>query len=224
MTSGSFPQSIDGLQRSVLARDAAEIQALFSADAVLIDDDRRYGGREIRAWVEEFCSNSSRGIHLLHAVGADPGFAIAFAVDGAAPSHSRWHIDLIDGRIGGVRVQTVVLDVPAVVADFVSRMNAHDLGGLVSCFASDAIANDQMRQFVGKAEIEAWLAREIVGDRVTMAVVEVRHCPGGVVILGKVTGTYDKTGLPDPLTLRFHVTVVDGFIGQLVVVPERPTA
>ena len=33
---------------------------------------------------------------------------------------------------------------------------------------------------------------------------------GGVAVLAKVTGDYDKTGLPDPLELRFYFTLAPG--------------
>jgi hypothetical protein len=55
--------------------------------------------------------------------------------------------------------------------------------------------------------IRAWLAKEIAGDRVTMFVTETQRHPGGVAVLAKVTGDYDKTGLPDPLELRFYFTL-----------------
>jgi hypothetical protein len=55
-----------------------------------------------------------------------------------------------------------------------------------------------------------WLAKEIAGDRVTMFVTETLRHPGGVAVLAKVTGDYDKTGLPDPLELRFYFTLAPG--------------
>jgi hypothetical protein len=66
-----------------------------------------------------------------------------------------------------------------------------------------------------------WLAKEIAGDRVTMFVTETLRHPGGVAVLAKVTGDYDKTGLPDPLELRFYFTLTGDAIAQLVVIPAK---
>ena len=56
-----------------------------------------------------------------------------------------------------------------------------------------------------------------------MFVTETLRHPGGVAVLAKVTGEYDKTGLPDPLEIRFYFTLAGEAIAQLVVIPEcRP--
>ena len=77
------------------------------------------------------------------------------------------------------------------------------------------------RHYEGRDAIRAWLAKEIAGDRVTMFVTEILHHPGGVAVLAKVTGDYDKTGLPDPLELRFYFTLAGDAIVQLVMIPAK---
>ncbi|PAK14636.1 nuclear transport factor 2 family protein [Burkholderia ubonensis] len=113
------------------------------------------------------------------------------------------------------------LNLPAPVLGFVQAMNMYDLDGMVSRFAPDAIANDQMRHYGGRDAIRAWLAKEIAGDRVTMFVTEILHHLGGIAILAKVTGDYDKTGLPDPLELRFYFSLAGDAIAQLVIIPAK---
>ena len=44
---------------------------------------------------------------------------------------------------------------------------------------------------------------------------------GGVAVFAKVTGDYDKTGLPDPLELRFYFTLAGDAIAQLIVIPAK---
>ena len=78
------------------------------------------------------------------------------------------------------------LDLPAPVLGFVQAMNMYDLDGMVSRFAPDAVANDQMRHYAEREAIRAWLAKEITGDRVTMFVTEILRHPGGVAVLAKV--------------------------------------
>ena len=40
-------------------------------------------------------------------------------------------------------------------------------------------------------------------------------------MVAKVTGTYDKTGLPDPLTLRFYFSVTGDLLTQLLIMPSQ---
>src|ERR1700722_7984853 len=54
-----------------------------------------------------------------------------------------------------------------------------------------------------------------------MFVTETLRHPGGVAVLAKVTGDYDKTGLPDPLELRFYFTLAGLAIAQLIVIPAK---
>lgn len=56
---------------------------------------------------------------------------------------------------------------PEAVQAFIDAMNRFDFEGLGATFASDAIVNDHRCELRGQAAIRAWLAKEIVGDRVT---------------------------------------------------------
>lgn len=56
------------------------------------------------------------------------------------------------------------------------------------------------REFWGIEAIRRWVARELVGDRVT----------GDTVVRGRYDGDYDKTNLPDELILTNYFTVRRG--------------
>ena len=62
-----------------------------------------------------------------------------------------------------------------VVAEHVEAVNAFDLDAIMRTFAPDALVNDARREFWGSESIRAWAAKEMVGDRVTLTVTEVRH-------------------------------------------------
>jgi hypothetical protein len=97
-----------------------------------------------------------------------------------------------------------------------------DLDNATSTFAENAHVSDQQRDHWGLIPIRDWLAREIIGDQVTMYVTESRQSGDGrCFVVAKVTGTYDKTGLPDPLTLRFYFTLAGGLITQLIIIPSK---
>src|SRR5579859_760532 len=92
-----------------------------------------------------------------------------------------------------------VLD-PA-IAEHVAAVNAFDEDAIVATFAGDALVNDAHREFWGTEAIRRWVARELVGDRVTMDVTEVLTQHGVIIVRARYDGDYDKTNLPDDLVL-----------------------
>jgi ketosteroid isomerase-like protein len=228
MALSSLPQPIIALLQATASRDRAGVLASFADDAVLIDMGEEHRGEEIARWTDSLYLGSNVRVHPLHVEERDGHTVLAVAVDGdyaalgvAEPFQLEWHIDLAGDRIARLRMVEEKPDLPAPVLGFVQAMNMYDLDGMVSRFAPDAIANDQMRHYKGREAIRAWLAKEIAGDRVTMFVTEILRHPGGVAVRAKVTGDYDKTGLPDPLELRFYFALAGDAIAQLVVIPEK---
>lgn len=106
---------------------------------------------------------------------------------------------------------------PLPVSSFIAAVNAFDLERLLDTFADDALVNDHRDEFVGKDQIRAWAAREIIGDRVTMNVVDVRRVGGQVALKAEIDGNFDKKGLPSRLVLSFYFSVEGARIAQLVI-------
>jgi len=88
--------------------------------------------------------------------------------------------------------------------------------------AEDALVNDAHREFRGIEAIRRWVAREMIGDRVTIAVTEVLDHHGDTIVRGRYDGNYDKTNLPDELILTNYFTVRDGQIVTLIVTRTTP--
>jgi hypothetical protein len=110
---------------------------------------------------------------------------------------------------------------PPVVAAYVEATNSFDLQRLLAIFADDALVNDQLRDYWGKAAIRDWAERDIIGERLTMDVTEVIEHYGNFIVIANVDGNYDKRGLPDPLVLAFYLTPGDGQIVQLIILRNR---
>ena len=109
-----------------------------------------------------------------------------------------------------------------VLAEHVRAVNAFDVDAIVATFAEDALVNDARREFWGAAAIRRWVAKEMVGDRVTLEVTEiVDHC-GDMIVRARYDGQYDKTNLPDELILTNYFTVRDGKIVTLIVIRNQP--
>jgi hypothetical protein len=109
-----------------------------------------------------------------------------------------------------------------IVAEHVAAVNAFDEDAIVATFADDAVVNDARREFWGTDAIRRWVAKEMVGDKVTIDVTEViDHC-GQTIVRGRYDGTFDKTNLPDELILTNYFTVRDGKIVSLIVILNAP--
>jgi hypothetical protein len=110
---------------------------------------------------------------------------------------------------------------PPPVSAYVEAMNSFNLEGFVAVFEDDALVNDHRDEFIGKEQIRAWAAREIIGDHVTMKVVNQRLIGDHVALKAEVDGDFDKKGLPSPLVLAFYFSVSGGKISALVIVNNK---
>jgi hypothetical protein len=112
----------------------------------------------------------------------------------------------------------------AVVAGHLTAVNACDEDAIVATFADDALVNDAHREFWGAEAIRRWVAREIVGDRVSIEVTEVIDHQGQTIVRGRYNGDFDRTNLPDEIILTNYFTVRDGKIVTLIVIRNTPAS
>lgn len=110
-----------------------------------------------------------------------------------------------------------------VVADFVTAVNAFDTDAIVETFAADAYVNDNRREINGVDAIRRFIAKEIVGDHVTMEVREVIDHYGDIIVRARFDGTYDKTNLPEELVMSNYFSVRDNKIVSLAVIFNQPS-
>jgi len=113
---------------------------------------------------------------------------------------------------------------PPAIDRFIAAVNAFDGDALLEPFVDDALVNDNKREFWGKEAIKKFTDRDFIGDRVTMAVTDVRTHYGLVIVAAKVDGTYDKTNLPDPLILTFYFTLQGDKIATLLILLNKPVS
>jgi SnoaL-like domain len=111
-----------------------------------------------------------------------------------------------------------------VLAHHIAAVNAVDEDAIVATFADDALVNDAHREFWGIEAIRRWVARELVADRVTVAVTEVLDHHGDTIVRGRYDGDYDKTNLPDELILTNYFTLRDSKIVTLIVIRNTPAS
>ena len=110
---------------------------------------------------------------------------------------------------------------PRPVTAFVEATNSFDLERLLATLSDDALVNDQLCDYWGKAAIREWAARDVIGERLTMDVTTTVEHYGNFIVTANVDGTFDKRGLPDPLTLAFYFTLCGDQIVQLIILRNR---
>ena len=110
---------------------------------------------------------------------------------------------------------------PSLVAAYIEATNSFNLDGFVALFDDDALVNDHRDEFIGKERIHAWAAREIIGDHVTLKVVNQRVVGNHVALKAEIEGNFDKKGLPSPLVLAFYFCLSGSRISALVIVHNK---
>ena len=110
-----------------------------------------------------------------------------------------------------------------IVAEHIAAVNRFDTDAIMATFADDAYVNDAHREISGRDAIRRWVAKEMVGDKVTLDVQEVVEHHGDVIVRAVYDGDYDKAGLPDPLISAFVVEGGDGKIVSLAVIRNTPS-
>ena len=108
-----------------------------------------------------------------------------------------------------------------VLAEHLRAVNAFDLDAIVATFAEDALVNDARREFWGTEAIRAWVAKEMVGDKVTLDVTEVLNHHDQTLVRARYDGEYDKTNLPGELIMTNYFTVREGRISTLFVIRNQ---
>src|ERR1700761_5970787 len=106
-------------------------------------------------------------------------------------------------------------ELPGIVAEHIAAVNDFDTDRIVATFAPDAYVNDNRREIWGTESIRAFMAKEFVGDHVTMEVREVVDHYGDILVRARFDGTYDKANLPDELVMTSYFGIRGGKIISL---------
>jgi hypothetical protein len=116
---------------------------------------------------------------------------------------------------------TTQLALDPAIATHIAAVNSFDLDAVMDTFADDALVNDAAREFWGREHIRAWIAKEMIGDHVTLDPVDVVDNAGLYAVRCQFDGDYDKTNLPNPLIMTNYFRVRDGKIVTLFVIKNR---
>ncbi len=221
-----LPSPIAAFVGAARAAEGGSLLSALRAVDVVIEGQIEHPGTDIRAWCERLGSGSI----ALRPVGArqqhgDIVVTLWIELDEEhrqAENLLDFHFRMDAGRLTQISIgPTPCPRIPPLVDDYIRATNRGDLVSLVSTFANDALVNDQLRDYWGKREIESWAARDIIGEQLTMHVVDCMHHYDHVIVTAHIDGTFDKRGLPDPLAMAFYFAAHDDKIVQLIILRNQ---
>ena len=110
---------------------------------------------------------------------------------------------------------TKSLNLSGPIASYLRAVNTGAREDFAASFADDAVVVDVNRELRGLDAITAWAYADIFGALVHFEVLDVRERAGQTSVTVKIDGTFDRTGLPDPLVMNHEFTVAEGKITTL---------
>jgi alkyl hydroperoxide reductase subunit AhpF len=110
---------------------------------------------------------------------------------------------------------TTKLSLPGPVANYMRAVNTGAPDEFATSFADDAVVVDVNRELRGLDAIADWARTDIFGAHVHFDVLNVTERQGRTIVTLKVDGTFDRTGLPDPLVMDHEFTLAEGKIAEL---------
>lgn len=105
------------------------------------------------------------------------------------------------------------LSLSATLLKYFAAQNAHDIDGLVDCFAIDAKVRDEGEDIVGRDKIRAWKQKVRDTYNVTIEPLRSSQADGYELVTARVEGTFPGS----PIELTYQFNIIDGQIASLKV-------
>jgi hypothetical protein len=109
----------------------------------------------------------------------------------------------------------VVLNLPSAIARFVDASNTRDVDAFVSCFAAEAVVEDEGRTHRGVAEVRAWKKETEDRYRYTITPSNLEQRNGETILKATLDGNFPGS----PADLFYEFTIVDEAIEALRIHP-----
>ena len=107
------------------------------------------------------------------------------------------------------------LSLPGPIITYLRAVNAGAKEEFATSFADDAVVVDVNRELRGLDAITDWAGTDIFGAHLHFDVLDVTERPGRTIVRVKIDGTFNRTGLPDPLVMNHEFKVAEGKITAL---------
>lgn len=225
MALSNIPPAISSFFAGVEAADLAALKRLVAKGATISDSGTEYSGdAAVEIWLTGLSGGGLAHIRPINVTRRSGIIRVNSLVHGIVSKSDtlEYQFDWDFALEGDVLLAISVLRnpwpvMPKAVSTFIESTNVRRPEALIETFSEDAIVNDQFQNYEGKAAIEGWIARDIIGDRLAIYIANLRQHYGCTVVTAYVDGEYDKRGLPEPLVLEFYFEVAGGKIVLLII-------
>lgn len=225
MVLSNIPPAISIFFAGVEAADLAALKQIVADGATISDRGTEYrGAAAVEVWLTDLTRCGSVNIRPINVTRRSGLIRVTSLVQGITAESDTpgnqldWDFTVDGSVLSEISIlRTAWPDVPQAVSAFVQSINGLDSSGVIDAFSDDAIVNDQFQNYDGKSAIKGWVSRDVIGDRLTIYITEVRQHYGCTIVTANVDGEYDKRGLPEPLILEFFFEVADGKIVLLII-------
>jgi len=96
---------------------------------------------------------------------------------------------------------------------YIEASNAHDVEGIVSCFADDAVVRDENAVRHGKIEIGHWATETIEKYKFRFKPLSAVEHGAETILSVEVSGSFPGS----PITLDYHFTIANEKIQSLII-------
>lgn len=226
MSRSHLPEPVRTFLDAARTRDAGALRSAFASGAVVLDRGERFEGEAVSLWSERRSGDGRLCHHVIDVVRRGRLTHVIAMMEDAPPNRPLQHdmcFEVSDHRITKMVIdRSVPVPAPAPVAEFVLAMNRFALDEFASTFCEDALVNDQLTEHWGRDEIRRWAERDVVGQMMTIRVMEVIEHHEGIILRVNADGDYDKRGLPDPLRLTLYFQLAGNLIARLIILRASP--
>jgi len=105
------------------------------------------------------------------------------------------------------------MNLPPVIQTYIGASNAHDMKGIVDCFADDAVVRDENAIRHGKTDIERWAAETIRKYKFQFKLLRADVRGAETILSVEVSGSFPGS----PVTLDYHFTIANDKIQSLII-------
>jgi len=102
---------------------------------------------------------------------------------------------------------------PQVLTEYFRATNERDIAGVLACFASEAIVEDEGGQYRGLAAIRKWFEETVRKYDFTVEVKDIHEADGKTVVTTLVAGPFPGS----PVDITYEFTLAHLMIVRLVI-------
>jgi hypothetical protein len=105
------------------------------------------------------------------------------------------------------------MNLPAVIPRYIEASNAHNVKGIVDCFADDAVVRDENATRHGKIDIGRWATETIQKYNFQFKPLGADERGTKTILSMEVSGSFPGS----PVTLDYHFTIANDKIESLII-------